>query len=502
MNKNIIMWCGLTGALLTGSFACKNYLDVKPQGQIDQEAAALDPATAQNLVIGVYNTMWEGGMHGFSYMGMTNIASDDADKGSNADDGKTTFGALDNLTMDGTINNLNDIWAGFYLGIARANQAEAALEGSTLNETLKNQLLGEARFLRAYFYFELVRFFGGVPKIDKVLTPAEASSATYQTKASPDTIYQFIISDLEFALANVAIKGAATTAVGRATKGAAAGLLAKVMLYRQNFARAYSLSDSLIKQSVGSYGLLDNYEDIWRTAGANGIESVFEVQTGVNAACNAAIATYSECQGPRAGGKFGWADLGFGFGTPSQSLVDEYEAGDKRAAGTIIFITPTGTFLWDGFRVPGQDSVQNSRYNYKAYHSQTKEPFCGDRSRMPKNLRILRFGEIRLIHAEAALATGKPGEALDDLNALRPRAGLLPLTSVDRHAIWHERRVELAMEHDRFFDLIRENELEPGTAAAAFAIHGKTFADKNKVFPIPKTQIDLSEGHLEQNTGY
>ena len=502
MNKYIIMWCSLAGALLTGAIGCSNYLDVKPQGQIDQDAAAQDPATAQNLVIGVYNTMWEGNMHGFSYVGMTNIASDDADKGSNPDDGKPTYGALDNLTMDANVNNLNDVWSGYYLGIARANQAEAALEGGSLEETLKNQLLGEVRFLRAYFYFNLVRFFGSVPKIDKVLTPAEASSATYQTKASPDTIYQFIISDLEFALTHLAIKGAATTAVGRATKGAAAGLLSKVMLYRQNWARAYSLSDSIVKQSVGSYGLMDNYADIWRTTGANSIETVFEVQTGVNAACNAAIASYSECQGPRAGGKYGWADLGFGFGTPSQSLMDEYEANDKRTAATVIFITPTGTFLWDGFRVPSQDSVQNSRYNYKAYHSQLKEPFCGDRSRMPKNLRVLRFGEILLIHAEAALATGRPGEALDDLNALRSRAGVLPLTSVDRHTIWHERRVELAMEHDRFFDLIRQNEVEPGIAAAAFAKHGKTFEDRNKVFPIPKPQIDLSQGNLVQNTGY
>ncbi|SFE78412.1 Starch-binding associating with outer membrane [Chitinophaga sp. CF118] len=500
MNKNILLWCCLTGALLTGVIACKNYLEVKPQGQIDQSAAANDPATAQNLVIGVYNTMWEGGMHGFSYVGMTNIASDDADKGSNADDGKANYGALDNLTMDGTVGNLNDVWSGFYLGISRANQALAALQGGSLDETLKNQLMGEVRFLRAYFYFDLVRFFGGVPKIDKVLTPVEASSATYQTKAGSDTIYQFIISDLEFALANLAMKGDAATAVGRATKGAAAGLLAKVMLYRQNWQRAYSLSDSIINQSLGSYGLLDNYEDIWRTTGANGIESIFEVQTGVNSACNAAIASYSECQGPRAGGKFGWADLGFGFGTPSQSLLDEYEANDKRTAATIIFITSTGTFLWDGFRLPSQDSVQNNRYNYKAYHSKSKEPFCGDRSRLPKNLRILRFGEIRLIHAEAALATGR--DALDDLNALRSRAGLAPLTSADRHAIWHERRVELAMEHDRYFDLIRENELEPGLAAAAFTKHGKTFSDRNKVFPIPKPQIDLSQGKLLQNTGY
>jgi len=446
--------------------------------------------------------MWEGNMHGFSYVQMTNIASDDADKGSNTGDDMPNSGAIDNLTMDASVNTLNSIWATFYLGVARANQALSSLQGSSLDETLKNQLIGEVRFLRAYFYFDLVRFFGGVPLIDRVITPQEAGSAEFQTKASKDAIYALIISDLEFALANVSIKGGTNAEVGRATKGAAAGMLAKVMLYRQNWQRAYNLSDSIIKQQVGTYVLADDYFGIWRESGANSNESLFEVQTGVNSACEAAIANYAECQAPRAGGKFGWADLGWGFGTPSQSLVNEYEDGDRREAASIIFIQPNGTFLWDGFRVPSQDSVENQRYNYKSYHSQISETNCGNRGRLPKNLRVLRLGEIRLIHAEAALALSNSGDAIDDINALRPRAGLGPVSSVTRESIWHERRVELAMEHDRFFDLIRQDELSPGRAAAAFAAHGKTFAERNKVFPIPQRQIDLGGGNLKQNDGY
>ncbi|WP_245901719.1 RagB/SusD family nutrient uptake outer membrane protein [Chitinophaga ginsengisoli] len=489
-------------ALLTGVTSCSNYLDVRPQGQLDQEASALDPATAQKLVVGVYNTMWEGDMHGFAYVQMTNIASDDADKGSNPTDDSPNSGALDNLTMDASVNTLNSIWRLFFLGVSRANQALASLDASTLDATMKNQLMGEVRFLRAYFYFDLIRFFGGVPKIDRVITPQEANSAAFQTKASVDEIYALIIGDLEYALANVATKGAPNSADGRVSKGAAAGMLAKVMLYRQNWQRAFSLTDSIITQKVGTYGLLDDYFEIWREAGANSKESLFEVQTGINSACEAAIANYAECQAPRAGGKFGWADLGWGFGTPSQSLVDEYDDGDRREAATIIFINPNGTFLWDGFRVPGRDSVENARYNYKSYHSQTAESNCGNRGRLPKNLRILRYGEILLIHAEAALALGNPGAAITDINALHPRAGLGPVGSVTRESIWHERRVELAMEHDRFFDLIRQDALSPGRAAAAFAAHGKTFAAKNKVFPIPQRQIDLGGGNLKQNDGY
>jgi starch-binding outer membrane protein, SusD/RagB family len=499
-HKNIL--CCLLTAVLTGMTSCDNYLDVKPQGQIDQEASALDPATAQKLVVGVYNTMWEGDMHGFAFVQMTNIASDDADKGSNTGDDMPNSGALDNLTMDASVNTLNNTWRLFYLGVARANQALATLEGSALSDALKNQLMGEVRFLRAYFYFELVRFFGGVPKIDKVITPQESNSATYQTRASEDEIYAFIIEDLEYALANVATKGAELSQQGRASKGAAAGMLAKVMLYRQNWQRAFSLTDSIITQKVGTYGLLDNYFNIFREVGANSIESLFEVQTGINSACEAAIANFAECQAPRAGGKFGWADLGWGFGTPSQSLVDEYDDGDLRQAATIMFINPNGTFLFDGFRIPSRDSVENDRYNYKSYHSQSAESNCGNRGRLPKNLRILRYGEILLIHAEAALALNNPGAAIDDINALHPRAGLGPVGSVTRESIWHERRVEMGMEYDRFFDLIRQDKLEPGRAAAAFAAHGKTFAEKNKVFPIPQRQIDLGGGSLKQNDGY
>lgn len=283
------------------------------------------------------------------------------------------------------------------------------------------------------------------------------------------------------------------------------GLLAKVWLYRQDYQRALNLSDSIVAGHAGPYDLLPSYENIWREAGNNSVESLFEVQTGVNTACNAAIALYSVSQGPRAGGKRGWADLGFGFGTPSQSLLGEYEPGDRRLAATIIFINPPplGTRLWDGYRVPSRDSVENDRYNYKAYHSRTAERNCGVNDRLPKNLRILRYGEVLLIHAEAAFALGQPGVALTDINRLRLRAGLPGLTAITREAIWHERRLELALEHDRFFDLVRQEAVQPGRAVEAFAAHGKTFTrNKNEVFPIPSTQIQLSGGALMQNPGY
>ncbi len=483
--------------------SCNDFLDVKPQGQITEEEIRTSTTAANNLVTGVYNSMWDGTVHGFGYVGATNIASDDGDKGSSPDDGANTFGRLDNLNPDAQVGQLDDIWAGNYKAIARANQAIDKLQLSTLPDSLKNSIQGEARFLRAYFYFNLVRFFGGVPLIDRVPAVEEANNPAFQTRASREDIYKFIIADLTFAMNSLPIKGAAQ--VGRANKGSATGLLAKVYLYQNNYQRVFALTDSLVTGKAGVYDLLPNYEDIWRETGANGAESIFEVQTGTNSLCNSAIDTYSLCQGPRAGGRRGWADLGFGFNSPSQSLVNAYEPNDKRRAATIIFINPSpqGTVLWDGLRIPSQDSVENSRYNYKAYHSRTAERFCGDAGRLPKNLRILRFGDVLLMHAEAAFALGNVGTAVTDINRIRTRAGLPAATALTRQSIWRERRVELAMEHDRYFDLVRQEGVIAGTAIAAFQAQGKTFTkNKNELFPIPANQIALSGGRLTQNPGY
>ncbi|MFD2573256.1 RagB/SusD family nutrient uptake outer membrane protein [Spirosoma soli] len=490
----------MSGLGLTG---CKEFLDTPPQGQISEAAVRSDPAAAQSLVTGVYNSLWEENMHGFTFVGMTNIASDDGDKGSSPADGANSFGTFDNLNPTPNVGNINDLWSAYFRSIARANQALSLIPLSPVDQTTRNQYEAEVRFLRGYFYFNLVRFFGGVPILQGVPPVDQINNTALQARATREETYNFIINDLRFAATNLPIK--AQTQTGKATKAAAMGMLAKVYLYQKNWQQAYTLTDSIIKNQVGTYDLLPNYANIWRETGANSVESIFEVQTGINLSCTAAINLYVVCQGPRAGGRRGWSDLGFGFNTPSQSLLDEYEPNDTRRDATIMFINPAprGTVLWDGFRVPSRDSVENDRYNYKAYHSRTAERNCGNNDRLPKNLRILRLGEVLLIHAEAAQALGRSAEALADINRLRTRAVLPAQATIDLAKIWHERRVELAMEHDRFFDLIRQEDVQPGRAVQAFAAHGKTFVKgKNEVFPIPQTQIQLSGGVLTQNPQY
>ncbi|MBF9237219.1 RagB/SusD family nutrient uptake outer membrane protein [Hymenobacter sp. BT683] len=499
----------LTLAVASG---CKDFLDVAPQGQLSEDAIRRDPAAAQKLVDGVYNSMYLGGfgpdVHGLQFVILTDIASDDSEKGSTPND-YGDAAQVDNFTLTSTNSNINNAWNGYYQGISRANQALDKIPLSPAEDAVKNRLLGEVRFLRGYFYFNMVRLFGGVPKLDRVPLASEINSPEFQQRATAEEIYQFIIDDLQFGVDNLPIKGATET--GRATKAAAQGMLAKVYLYQKNYQKAFELTNEIIQGTSGAYALYPTYADVWRVVGANSSESVFEVQTGINAACNnSAVELYTVSQGPRSGGRGGWADLGFGFNTPTQQLADAYEPNDVRRAGSIIFIQPTapagqrstGTVLWDGFRIPSKDSVEGLRYSYKAYHSRTKEPNCGNNDFLPKNIRILRYAEVLLINAEAALQLGNTAAATTSLNAVRTRAGLgaKPATLAN---IWQERRVELALEHDRFFDLVRQESVQPGRIVPIFAAQGKTFTKgKNEIYPIPQPQIDLSGGRLTQNPGY
>ena len=151
--------------------------------------------------------------------------------------------------------------------------------------------------------------------------------------------------------------------------------------------------------------------------------------------------------------------------------------------------------LWDGFIAP--TTWTNPRYNYKAYQSTIAEDWDGNRGMTAKNLRILKYSDILLIRAEAAFKLGNVSEALTQINAIRKRAGLTDATDVSLQSIWKERRSEMAMEHDRWFDLVRTGQVQ-----AAMTANGKTFSatnPQNYLFPIPQDQITASGGILTQN---
>jgi starch-binding outer membrane protein, SusD/RagB family len=502
---SFIKYLLLSTLISVGVGSCsEDFLEIPVQGGVTTKS---DPALAQKLVTGVYHSLLQGDswgngdVHGFAFISVSSIMSDDADKGSSPTDQAVPVGDLDNFTVTPTNKFAETLWSGHYNSIGAANQALAALSVAAIDPAERNKLQGEVRFLRGYLYFNLVRMYGGVPLVLRV--PKDAvdanSDPVFQTRAPLEVVYDSIIRDLQYAVDKLPLKS--QTGTGHATKGAAQAMLAKVYMYQGEWPLVYSLTDEII--TSGQYSLVNDYALIWRQAYDNSSESIFEVQTGSFNNANLNPDLYTVSQGVRQGGVGGWDDLGWGFNTPSQNLIDAYEPGDLRKEGTVIFIdnsgTRKGTFLWDGFRVPSSDSVQNLYYNYKAYTSRTMEQYANpfDKNR-PKNIRILRYADVLLMYAEAAIHTGM-GDPVGKINLLRKRADLPLKANVTINDVWLERRVELAMEHDRFWDLVRQ-----GNAAAVMHAAGKTnfVAGKHELLPIPNTQILLSGNKLTQNPNY
>ncbi|HXB35251.1 MAG TPA: RagB/SusD family nutrient uptake outer membrane protein [Puia sp.] len=506
----------------------KKFLNVPIQGQ---GTAATDPQVAIDEVTGAYNalitpdpTQGEFGaydIHGIYFITVTNIISDDADKGSFSSD-QPLAGDIDNFSITSDNTYIAALWRGYYAGVSRTNEAILALSQAALPAATITTRTAEMRFLRAYLYFNMVRMWGGVPLVLIVPSGPQEQDSVFYVRATAAQVYNNgIIPDLEFAIANLPLKSA--TDIGRATKGAAETLLAKVDMYLQNWQQCDSLVTDVINS--GQYQLMPDYSILWRQAGDNSSESVFEVETGIYGNADYGIPGYVEYQGARQDNGMGipftpWnnpgfnqpaGDDGYGFDCPTTNLQAAYEPGDLRQAATIMNLpasSPPDT-LFDGFVVPTMAGV-SARYNYKAYHSEILpggtlpqvEVFEGNRSLCQKNLHLLRYAEVLLIKAEAdnALGTGSPATYL---NMVRARAGLGPTAASGQTglqtAIWNERRVELAMEHDRFWDIVRQ-----GRAAQIMIASGKTnfVAGVNELLPIPSTEIAVSGGKLKQNLGY
>lgn len=481
MKKNINIV--ISSLMLLTFLSCNDndFLDVGPSTETPEQALS-SPTAATELVNAIYNKFLDWNISSFSWNGVSSIATDDADKGSDPGDTGNDKHLLDDLTFTSTSLSFNEVWEGNYQGIARANQALKFLPDLTIDDDLKNRLIGESKFLRALFYFRLVKMFGGVPLIKGVPDIQNQNDINAaNTRASKQEVYDFIMADLTDAVDRLPVNYGASD-LGRATKGAALTLLAKVNMYQGNWQEVLNLTNEVMGMG---YSLTPNYEDIWKEIGENNSESIFEIQ-GRGETPNKGVQGYFVSQGARGAGGWGW-----GFNTPTEDLANAYEPNDTRRDATIVF---RGETLWDGLEVA--NTVSNLMYNQKAYVSKTQETFNGNDWETNKNIRILRYAEVLLMNAEAALETG--GDAATPLNMVRNRAGLGDAPVVDKMAVWKERRLELAFEHDRYFDLVRQ-----GRAGEVLRAHGKNFVDgKHELFPIPQSQIDLSNGQLTQNPGY
>lgn len=465
--------------LLSAAFSCNSdflNVDLEETTYADAFFKTSEHAVEATNAIYSYLRSWENSA--FPYQYVFGVPADDVVKGSNPGDA-SFINEYDNFTFTATNDGIKGYWNGQWIAVNRANQVITKVPAIEMDSTLKARLIGEAKFLRAYYYFNLVRLYGGVPIFDGL--PADGNYNIPRSTAAQ--VYDFIIKDLTEA-SSVLPTSYAGAELGRATKGAALGMLSKVYLYTKNWQKAYDTSTQVMGMG---YDLDPDFNHLFRFAGEFGKESVFEVDNSCSAKYGGS--QYAEVQGVR--GQFGW-----GFFTPSASLESAFEDGDIRKELTILRngeTTPEGDLIAKG------DAQAVDTYNQKAYVPKAQNnATCGYGSE--QNIRILRFAEILLINAEAANELGNTMQAATSLNRVRNRAKLPNTTATSqaalRTAIWKERRVELAMEGDRFVDLVRT-----GQAATVLAPFGFK-AGKNELMPIPHEAITQSGGVLTQNPGY
>lgn len=506
LGKTIKIHTGLLILLvLMTTTGCKKFLDTRAQGSynLDDYPYPTGSGPYDQFIFGAYDELRAFNLHSQSFITAFSIRSDDADKGSTPTDGGANASDMDNFPVKPENGFANTLWIGNYTLIDKCNQALKSIRDRTdivASEEAKNQSIGEVRFLRAYGYFNLVRLFGRVPLLDSTGGPANVPQSTAAQ------IYTFIESDLEFARTHLQASWDPTKFPGRVTSGSANALLAKVYLTQKKWGQAMTAANTVM--TSGQYNLSTPYTTIFGEAGENSKESVFEVQATATSAVPVVNGVqYAQIQGVRGPGVW---DLGWGWNSPSTYLEAAYEANDPRKARTIMYTSAGSTTVY-GDALP--TGLPNPRYNHKVYTNPAMRASIGNRFGYWMNIRLLRYADVVLMYAEAANEVGGADNialARTALNTVRARArqgaptGTLPdITTNDqallRDAIRHERRIELAMEHDRFFDLVRW-----GVAQAVLNASGKpNFADsRDMLLPIPQTQIDISGKLLTQNPGY
>jgi len=493
--------------ILSLSFSCSDdFVNVESSAE-NSEDYFNSEEDYQNALVGAYDLLQSTYLNAL----LGEIASDNTlSGGENATD-VIGFQEIDNMTHTPLNAQLRNIWGWMFSGINRAN---FILEFQDKTDfTGKEAVLAQARFLRAYYYFELVKWFGDVPLIvDKRFQFGSQFDVDRAPKAA---VFAQMELDLMFAADNLPYVQAE---VGRVTKGAAQALLGKAYLYQDKFEEAAMVFDDLIAN--GPYDLVADYNTIFENAGENNIESVFEVQyTDLEGAGFGCL----QCsEGNVAVGFSGVRNYtgpdftsGFSFNVPVQEVVDAFEDGDLRKDVAILDIqawaTDTGATFGAGYEDTG--------YFNRKYIPRTRSADAqGDRNLTnPNNYRAIRFADVLLMAAEAHNRSASPNDASAQayLNRVRQRAFGNAANNISAsgaaltEAIYKERRVELVGEGHRFFDLVRtgkaKEEIENNVDATT---DGKTEVakifqiGKHEVFPIPSIEIQLTGNRWEQNSGY
>ncbi len=490
-------------AIVFGS--CEDFLDRKPL-----TATVIDigsgSAALSGRVLGLYGEVrnskaepYSGdGFQNIPWVAMNGFRSDDAELV--ADPGASAW----HQTYDNFVYAKDDwgaglYWSAHYTFIGLCNDALDVAENVDVDsrDADYNILVAEAKFFRAYGYFDLVRTFGSVPLIDfKINSPTDG----HLEKSSVQEVYTLIENDLNDAIGALPVSWASGYS-GRLTKAAAQTFLAKVALYQQDWAVALSNCESVI--SSNQYSLVPDYYQIFRTSGELGTESIFEIQASKTAGDGDIYwSRFGQCQGIRGSGTW---DLGWGWNTPTQNLVDAYEPGDERKAATILESNQSDGGPSSGGYGQTLPALTNAMYwNKKVYNNYNDYLNAGlgtpgnEAQNTWVNYRVFRYSDVLLMAAEAANELGGAAnqtKAENWVNEIRNRAGLDDIEFVSqtqmRAAIKQERRIEFAMEYERFFDLVRWGD-------AVNVLGSLGYQEKHKYFPIPSGAL-TNNPNLTQN---
>lgn len=471
--------------------ACSDeFVNEAPPYSIDSENYFNSKDDYEKALIGAYDILQS------SYVNVLlgEIASDNTLSGGESATDVIGFQQIDEMIHTPVNSNLKDIWNWMFAGVYRASYILEFKDKTDFDG--KEQIIAEARFLKAYYNFELVKWFGPIPiKEDQRFS---ASDVETLPRSPVSEVYANIESDLLYAIDNLSPTAAQQ---GRATKGAAQALLGKVYLYQNKFVNASTILEQVILD--GNYSLVTDYSTLFENNAENGPESVFEVQyfdgQGAGFGClqcsegNVAVGfngirNYS---GPL-------FDSGYSFNVPTQEAYDAFEVGDNRRDVAILNIVDwaanTGATYGEGYKHTG--------FFNRKYLPRQGDSNVGDQNLTnPNNYRAIRYADVLLMAAEAFNRGGiDDAKARLYLNTVRRRA--FGDTNHDISAsgaaltdfILDERRLELVGEGHRFFDLVRTNR-------AVGTIPGFT-ANKNEVFPIPFEEIQFSNGNWQQNPNY
>ena len=476
----------------------KNFLDRQPLGRyIDSD---IPKGSFDSKVFALYALLRANGFNDHLYLAIENFRSDMAEKGSSQTDGASTGLMYDEFQYNKSDGSIQEYWTSHYAVIIAANAIIHDIDSLNLSDpnTLINK--GEAEFLRAYTYFHLVRTFGEVPMFTTKITDAAQVNVP---KSPVSTIFEQIDKDAQDAAAVLPVQWDPQY-IGRLTKGAAMTLQTKAALWRKNWAGALGFATAVINSN--QYSLVKDYQSQFRKTGENGPESIFEIQAYYTPTQNLGI-IYANVQGVRGAGQW---DLGWGWNVPTQKLVDEFETGDPRKDATILYSGQNDPIF--GQLVPSYPAVVPRPYwNMKIYTNPVDRQSLNNRFGPWMNHRLYRYSDVLLMAAEAANELGgvqNTTDALEWLEMVRARArgnnaGILPaVTTTDqgelRNAIRHERAVELGMEEQRFWDLVRW-----GIDVTVLPSSGSPgYLPKNRLLPLPQGEVDKSGGVLIQNPDY